>query len=306
MLIHMKVEDLKNETYEPSEAEAACVDGIPVSQRVYDFAMALRKAMPGVKFGICDSSLNIEKSGKNELWVYYPGHEYCLGFIGHGDYSINEVNNVYAVYSRKVANRKINLRHKQHNMLQSANMDKAIKNAKRALLPYTNQEIATQSITTFAASLREVVSEAENEALAYIHKCRNDEVMIRELRHLIALDVKFVTPEFQAAATQFLTSEAEAREKKTRLHGAYFVRMYERPNGTHVDILTFSRTIREVSSWNNKHQQPVEQTTLQLENLPKDIELKIATLSMMDVGTYVPLVGLKASTTSFWIERETA
>jgi len=304
MIIHVKVEDLSNKTYESSEAVR--VDGIPVSQRVYDFAMALRKAMPGVKFGSPDGSLGAGSRAWGELWVYYPGHEYCLGYIGHGDYSITESNTVYAVYSRKVANRKINLRHKQHHILQSANMDRAIKNAKRVLLPYTNQEIANQSITTFAASLREVVSEAENEAIAYIRKCSDDEIMIRELRHLIALGVKFVTPEFQAAATQFLTSEAEAREKKTRLQGAYFVRMYERPNGTHVDILTFSRTIREVSCWNDKHQQPVEQTTLQLENLPKDIELKIATLSMMDVGTYVPLVGLKASTTSFWIEREVA
>ena len=285
------------------------IDGVPVTLAVYNYATALRKAMPGVKFG-CDDELNWSSNlgfpEFRELWVYYPGQEYALGYIGHGDYSITEANNVFIVYSRKVANGKINSNRKQHYMLQSANMDKAIKNAKRVLMPYTNQEVANQSITSFANNLREVVDEAASEAHAYIRKCRDEDVITKELRNLIGLGVNFVTPEFQAAATHFLTAEAEVREKKTRLQGAYFIRMYERFDGMHADILTFDRTIKDVSPWSSKGRQPVEQITLRSEDLPEDIQMKIATLSMMDADTYVPLVGLKVTATSFWIEREVA
>ena len=282
------------------------IDGVPVNSIMYNYATALRKAMPGVKFG-CEVGLNWSKNtGFHELWVYYPGQEYALGYIGHGNYSVTEANSVFIVYSRKVANGKINPNRKQHYMLQSANMDKAIKNAKRVLMPYTNQEVANQSITVFASNLREVVDEAASEANAYIRKCRDDEVITKELRNLIGLGVKFVTSEFQAAASQFLTAEAEAREKKTRLQGAYFIRMYERFDGMHADILTFDRTIKDVGPWSSKGRQPVEQITLRSEDLPEDIQMKIATLSMMDVETYVPLVGLKVTATSFWIEREVA
>lgn len=287
------------------KATAHIIDGVPVTLAMYNYATALRKAMPGVKFG-CADDLNCCGLGFHELWVYYPGQEYALGYIGHGDYSITESNTVYAVYSRKVANGKINPNRKQHYMLQSANMDKAIKNAKRVLMPYTNQEVANQSITSFANNLREVVDEAASEAHAYIRKCRDDEVITKELRNLIGLGVKFVTPEFQAAATHFLTAEAEVREKKTRLQGAYFIRMYERFDGMHADILTFDRTIKDVGPWSSKGRQPVEQITLRSEDLPEDIQMKIATLSMMDADTYVPLVGLKVTATSFWIEREVA
>ena len=280
------------------------IDGLPVNRHLHDFAEALRKAMPGVKFGY-DEGLRTSSLGLSELWVYYPGQEYALGYIGHGDYALSGINTVYIVYSRKVTNGKIGDRHKQHRMLQTEKLETAVKNAKRALLPYTNQEVAERSMGQFAKNIREVVDEAESEARAYVNKCRDLDVLTRELRNLIGQGVQFVTPEFQAAATQFLTAEAEARDKKAHLQGAYFIRTYERFDGMYADVLTYDRKVKEVFDWSTKPS-PVESVTLKAEDIPEDVQMKIATLSMMDTDTYVPLVGFKASSTSFWVEREAA
>jgi hypothetical protein len=286
-----------------SKTEALIMDGVPMITPLYQFASALRKAMPGVKFGYDWASLRgINNFGVSEVWVYYPGQEYALGYIGHGDYAINENNTVYAVYSRKVSHKKIKRNNPQHYMLQSKDMDKAVKNAKRALLPYTMQEVANRSINDFAENTRAVVAEAESEAKGYIRKCRDEDVMEKELRNLIGLGVQFATPEFQAAATHFLTAEAEARDKKAHLQGAYFIRLYERFNGMHADILTYDRKVKGASKY-SATPEPVESKTLKADELPEDVQMKIATLSMMDVDTYVPMVGHKASATSFWIER---
>lgn len=280
------------------------IDGLPVNRHLYDFAEALRKAMPGVKFGYHES-LRTSSLGLCELWVYYPGQEYALGYVGHGDYALNSINTVYVVYSRKVSNGKIRDRHKQHRMLQSEKMETAVKNAKRVLLPYTNQEVAERSMGKFAMNIREVVEEATKEAQAYVDKCRVHDVITRELRNLIGQGVQFVTPEFQNAAAQFLTAEAEARDKKAHLQGAYFIRMYERFDGMYADVLTYDRRVKEVFDWSSKPS-PADIVTLKVEDIPEDVQMKVATLSMMDAETYVPLVGFKASSTSFWVEREAA
>lgn len=324
MAIHLKVESINKyvkttDTYIEISGEGvlfptqvsiddrqAVIDGVPVNRYMYDFAVALRKAMPGVKFGHHDDLRGCSPLGMNELAVYYPGQEYALGYIGHGDYSLSGSNNVYIVYSRKVTNGKINPRHRQHYMLQTESLDRAVKNAKRALLPYTNPEVANLSMPEFGDSVRDVISEAEAEANAYIRECRDEAVLARELRNLISLGVQFVTPEFSAAAAQFLTAEAEARDKKAHLQGAYFVRMYERFDGMYADVLTYDRTVKDANRWSSKRATPVDSVTLKAEDIPEDVQMKIATLSMMDVGTYVPLVGYKASSTTFWVERSAA
>jgi hypothetical protein len=282
------------------------MDGVPVNRHMHDFAEALRKAMPGVKFGHDDALRGSSVVGMSELAVYYPGQEYALGYIGHGDYSLTGSNCVYIVYSRKVANGKIRPGQRQHYMLQSESLDKAVKNAKRALLPYTNEEVANLSITDFGTHVRDLVEEADGEARAYVRKCRDEDVLAKELRNLISLGVQFVTPEFQAAATQFLTAEAEARDKKAHLQGAYFIRMYERFDGMYADVLTYDRKVKDASRWSTIKPSPTESVTLKAEDIPEDVQMKIATLSMMDAETYVPLVGYKASATTFWIERSAA
>lgn len=276
------------------------IDGVPVIQQVYEFACALRKAMPGVKFGH-SSDNRISLGGASEVWVYYPGQEYALGYIGFGDYAINTINNVYAVYSRKVSNPKIRTGKRQHHILQTSDMARAVKNARKVFIPYTMIEIAKQSCEMFGECLRSVVEEAESEVNGYINKCRNADVINRELRNLISLGVQFVTPEFQAAAAQFLTAEAEARSKKAHLQGAYFIRTYERFDGMYADVLTYDRKIKDAHRWT--HVAPIETTTIKVDDIPEDVQMKIATLSMMDAETYVPLVGYRSSNSTFWVER---
>lgn len=323
MAVHQRIDMLNRELFEDEtsvtlkldgtlfpavfpKATSNILDGVPMTTPLYQFAFALRRAMPGVKFGYDWGTLRgVADGGLTEVWVYYPNQEYALGYIGHGDYAINENNTVYAVYSRKVSHKKIQNRHRQHHMLQSKDMDKAVKNAKRALLPYTMQEIADRSINNFAENTRAVVTEAESEAKGYIRKCRDEDVMEKELRNLIGLGVQFVTPEFQAAATQFLAAEAEAREKKNHMQGAYFIRLYERFNGMHADVLTYDRNVKSANKYGGKVE-PIDLKTLKADELPEDVQMKIATLSMMDSDTYVPMVGLKASATSFWVERGAA
>jgi len=322
MAIHMKVENLNKyikttddyielggkDVMFPTAIslhDQPMIDGVPVIRYVHDFAVALRKAMPGVMFGY-EEVLRTSGIGMSELAVYYPGQEYALGYIGHGDYSISGSNSVYVVYSRKVTNGKIHPNRRQHYMLQSESLDRSVKNAKRVLLPYTNPEVANLSMHEFGDNVRGVVDEAESEANAYVHKCRHEGVLARELRNLISLGVQFVTPEFQNAAAQFLTAEAEARNKRAHLQGAYFIRMYERFDGMYADVLTYDRTVKDANRWSARRATPVDSVTLKAEDIPEDVQMKIATLSMMDVGTYVPLVGYKPSSTTFWVERSAA
>lgn len=294
-------------TYTLPDSWEHVIDGIPVTPKLFQYANNLRKVMPNVKFAHSDNLAASDK-GVSEVWVYYPNQEYALGYIGHGVYAVKnkyEADPVYIVYSRKVKNQKIHDNRPQHHMLQTEKVDRAVKNASKVLLPYTNQEIAEASIYDFSQSIREVVHDAEREASGYIKRCGSYDVLEPEMRNLISLGVKFVTAEFQAAATQFLTAEAELRAKQSRLKGAYFLRVYEKFGSTHVDILTYDSKIRAVSKYGSpKFIVPLSTTTLKMEDVPSDIQMKVATLSMMDDETYVPMVGMRVTPTSYWVERE--
>ena len=55
---------------------------------IYDFIIALQKAIRGVKFGVIDGREH------REIHVYTEGQPFTMGYIGYGDWRDSVVENI--------------------------------------------------------------------------------------------------------------------------------------------------------------------------------------------------------------------
>jgi hypothetical protein len=289
------------------------VDGLPVSRPLMEFAQQLRRKLPTVKFGVVELPRSRQRAfvqtittGSSipvvcELVVYRPNDEYALGTICYADLMDSSTSRwVYGVGSRKVNNGKMREDNWRRQYLMTTNIDKAVSNACKNLIRFSLTEIADESYRNFKYRLTEAADAVVGEAERFVSSCCNSRVIDTELRNLIRLGVEFVTPEFKAAAAQFLAADAQAAAVKAQRVGAYFIQLREDRvhEGMVADVLTYGMDVKR-----NRAQTPSETALLKDCDLPEDVQRSIAMLSMMSAETYVPGVGMKVSERTFWLER---
>ena len=122
-------------------------------------------------------------------------------------------------------------------------------------------------------------------------------ILMREMRNLIAQNTMFVTEEFQKAAAGFIKAEEEWNEVRNKpVHGYYvFVRMVG--DEQWVDIVEAT----DAQKYHSVEHCPVR--SMPVSDVPEDIQGKVAVLSMGALGQYMQGVGVRTTEKSFWLER---
>ena len=284
------------------------LDGIPVRREVHDLGVELRRSYHGFRFHATrgDNSIlqvqseeGVVKKFYTDVTVYIEGSDYVVGVIGHGKkYGIKEVDkSVYMINSRKIANEKFAPHRDQYYMSFVTDHKKAVRLALSKLVPYSPKEMANISIYDFKQHIEGVRSNVHSGVTGLISPLSDRNILMREMRNLIAQNTMFVTEEFQRAAAGFIKAEEEWNEVRNKpVHGYYvYVRMVG--DEQWVDIVEAT----DAQKYNNVEHCPV--TSIPVSDVPEDIQGKVAVLSMGQIGQYMQGVGVRTTEKSFWLER---
>jgi len=245
---------------------------------------------------ITDSTLHRFYS---DVTVYIEGSDYVVGVIGHGKrYGIKEVDTpVYMIQSRKIENEKFASHRDQYNMSFMGDLKKAVRTALSKLVPYSPKEMAGISVGTFRTSIQTVRSAVDRNVGNLLSPLSDRNILVREMRSLIAQNTMFVTEEFQRAAAGFIKAEAEWNEVRNKpIHGYYvYVRMVGGEQW--VDIVEAT----DMQNYTRIEDCPV--TSMPVSDVPEDIQGKVAVLSIATIDQYMNGLGMRVSEKSFWLER---
>lgn len=284
------------------------LDGIPVRREVYDLGTELRRSYHGFRFHATrgDNSVvqvqsdeGVVKKFYTDVTVYIEGSDYVVGVIGHGKkYGIKEVDkSVYMIQSRKINNEKFAPHRDQYWMSFVADHKKAVRLALSKLVPYSPKEMADITIHDFKDHIEQVRNAVRSGVHGLISPLSDRNILMREMRNLIAQNTMFVTEEFQRAAAGFIKAEEEWNEVRNKpVHGYYvYVRMVG--NDQWVDIVEAT----DAQKYHSVEHCPV--TSMPVSDVPEDIQGKVAVLSMGALGQYMQGVGVRTTEKSFWLER---
>jgi hypothetical protein len=298
-----KVKGIVNRATEAGYTEF--LDGVPIYKELLEFTQALKKAMPKVKFFPHTfrhiNSANVHAC--DELFVYMDDFPCDLGRISWADNGVQSGNCTYGVYSRKIQNAKYATHRNQHHMVMTSDLEKAVKNARKHLLPYTTRELAQ----VFYEPLHEKVSKVLDDVKGKAHDgargiVNNRMAILQEVEFLRKQGVEFVTPEFRELSENIEQLLGDYREQETRKVSAVFVRFKQVGDTTYADLQEV-HNVREIR-WDVKmNTTDAQAISCPADELPQDIAGQIAVLNILENEGYVSGVGMKVDDKTYWVER---
>ena len=276
--------------------------GVPVSYNLMLYMEELAKAMPHVTFHprVNDSSEYI-----NKFYAVMDNSPYALGSVGYGDISISKSGSATPwVRSRKIANGKFASHRDQYTTVAPKDIKKAVKEARKYLVPYTNAEI-----------IHYMYDKVRDEAVKHVDKssqkaqdlCKRyargwgvHSEFMEEMKHLKDSGFKFVTPFFHDAMRDIDEAYAEWMEVRKYAPAMTFVRI-EEGEYPRIHVIKGTDNLREAFKFHTEH---AVESSYSVEDLPEDIAGKIAVLQILNDEQYAVRVGYKYSNNIFWIERD--
>jgi hypothetical protein len=290
------------ETVNADDPPVPMVDGIPVVAPLMNFCTEIRKVNRHVKFGV---SKRIKNSwghgGPNrmlELYAYMDGHTYAMMKIGYADYSVKNTGDVkYMVYARMIKNEKFREDNDQYHMATAESIERAMKNVKKYMRPYSPIECAGMSFDNVRNRFSSVVSNVSSELASVRYEIQNSVHLRMELFHMLDIGYEFLSEEFREKIVLWRTKYQEDQEARGRALHAYYVNVRIHREEMVCDVI-------EVLDANKRSRldthMPV--VTYKMEELPEHIGGSLAALSMVEDDHYVDGVGLRVDSATFWVQ----
>jgi hypothetical protein len=227
-----------------------------------------------------------------------------MGRIGWADNAVNGKGDYsYSVYSRKISNAKYATHRDQHYMIMTKDMDKAVKNARKHLVPYTTRELAQAFYEPLHNQVSKVLEHVKHKMYNGAREVSNAHMSIlQEIRFLKKQGVEFTTPEFRELAGKVDQLIEDYEEQEKRKVSAFFVRFRQVGDSTYADLQEVL-DVRDIR-WDAKMNTTGTQALTYLVNeLPQDIAGQIAVLNILEDDGYVANVGMKIDDSTYWVER---
>lgn len=279
--------------------------GAPVTKELLSFAQALQKAMPKVKFFphtfnfLTDKRIHV----CDEMFVYMDDFPCDLGRISWADNGVQSGQYTYGVYSRKIQNAKYATHRDQHHMVMTSDLDKAVKNARKHLVPYTTRELAQVFYDPLHNNVSKVLDEVKLKAHhGAVNIVNNRMAILQEIEFLKKRGVEFVTPEFRELSENVEQLLNNYREQETRKVSAVFVRFKQVGDTTYADLQEVYN-VREIRWDVQMNTADAQAISCPADELPQDIAGQIAVLNILENEGYVSGVGMKVDDKTFWVER---
>jgi hypothetical protein len=275
------------------------VSGIPVVRELHTFAEAILKANRHLKFGVFGKANTVHAHGQSmyrELAVYMEGHCYALMTVGYGN---RDTDDKFTVYSRTIKNEKFRDDRDQYHMATSDMLDRALKNMKKHLRPYSVMETANLSLAKAQDRFSESQQRASTAAYEARHEVLRANTLHTELFHLLDMGHTFLSPVVHRQVAEWRKTHDEEKAAEAKGSFAQYVTVRLHRDEMVCDVLE-KQAVRS-RTYVDKGAQV---TTYKMDELPEDIAGSLAALSMVEDGHYVEGVGYRVDSTTFWVSVE--
>jgi hypothetical protein len=288
-------------------------DGFPVPENMTDFLTSLKAQMPRISlypsaFDRINHSYNNSDGSSgggtiyivDEFSILMDGYPFDLGRVGYKDYSAKGGDISYGVYSRKIRNPKFAEHRDQYNMVMSLDVKKAVKNASKYIVPYTNTELAKAYYSDIQNNVQSVHDKAQGKLHQLSRDISNDRsAILAEVLHLKKMGVVFKTDVFRQVADVIEEYMSDASSEQRRNVTCVFVRFRKVGDEMYADI----QEAVDVRENKTKLMYTNPSVTYPMSELPENIMSSISVLNILNDGQYVDKVGMKIDDLTFWIER---
>jgi hypothetical protein len=304
--VRSKTNIMENDTY--------TVDGMKVTKQCYWFCTELRsnRSFNGCKFGVMDGQ---EYGHKNGMWVYFPDEIYCRGFVGHMDVGVMATLYKYFVEAEGISNNKVKSDRRQHNILSSTTIDKAIKIAKQHLRKHDIPKIVgltAYKLTSALSREKTCKSEAEDEAMGLLQSMlsRNG-ALTAELVNMVKTNYEFNDDHVKEGITAYMNTINDDIEVSSRNVRIILVLVHPpHTDGAEHEItvqrgeqhLNLAKRVYVTDVMASLKDAQVE--TYTPATLPEDIAHKISTLNILEGHDYVDGVGCQQSENIYYIAED--
>jgi hypothetical protein len=285
------------ETVNENDPPVDKVDGIAVVPQLAAFCAAIRKVSRHIKFGV---NGRYSRPVCTEVYAYFEGQPYAVMCVGFGGYSDKQRNgrSKYMVQARMINNQKYRPDREQYTMATAEDLERAIKNVKRYMIPYSVVECANLTYYLFKNNL-EVVGSTQQEAVATARQSViGTESLQRELFHLLDAGYEFVSPEFRNHVFKWREDVLAREAEKARAKHGYYVTARIQQDEMVCDVI---EALDITSRWAIDRAAPV--ATYKMSELPDNIAGAVAALSMVDNNHFVRDVGMRVDSTTFWVQQ---
>lgn len=289
----------KISTVNESDPPLIKVDNISVTPELARFCAEIRKVNRHVKFGLSKRVKHSFDGMFRELHVYMDGHTYAMMKIGHADYSRSGGGtSKYMVNARMIQNDKFRDDSQQYSMAMAETIERAIRNVKKFMRPYSPVECAQMSFdeirqrfTSVGHAVQGELSEAKGNVISSAH-------LRAELFHMLDVGYEFLSEEFRGNIATWREKYIADREARNRALHVYYVNVRIHREEMLCDVI-------EVLDANKRSRLGIDipVTTYKMEDLPEGVAGSLAALSMVEDDHYVDGVGLRVDSTTFWVQR---
>ena len=286
------------ETVNEDDPPVDKVDGLPVIPQLAAFCAAIRKVSRHIKFGVSDRLMY--RPRLTEVHAYFEGQTYVVMCVGFGVYSDKQRSgqSKYMVQARMINNQKFRPDREQYHMATAEDLERAIKNVKRYMIPYSVVECANLTYYLFKNNL-EVVGSTQQEAVATARQSViGTDSLQRELFHLLDAGYEFVSPEFRYHVFKWREDVLAREAEKARAKHGYYVTARIQQDEMVCDVI---EALDITSRWAIDRAAPV--ATYKMSELPDNIAGAVAALSMVDNNHFVRDVGMRVDSTTFWVQQ---
>ena len=284
------------------------VSDYPVLSELEPLLNKILVAMPHIKIYPRNTARLIRPTQEvrivNEFYLYTDTCAFPLGKVGFRDYSVgrNDGKPMYGVYSRKIENAKYRDSREEFHMQMTSDVDKAFKIVKSYTTPYTDKELATEYFSEIRRHIDNTQHQIRRELDQLIGKIKwgADNQVIEEILHLKSQGVKFKTEIFNEVANNIEETNAKVKDENSRSVGALFVHFRKVGDDMYADV----EEVGDIRSARNGRPEFVSPPTTYLASeLPEHILNGVSVLNILADEQYVPRIGQKINSETFWLER---
>ena len=277
---------------ESEKVKAVLIDGLWLYQPCADIVNELRKKHKDLKIGV-NRDTRHWGGLLADVVVYREGESYALGRIGYGDVGISTTEFKYYILSRKLRKGRGGWGRWQNYIKASVEMKNVLKLVNSAFVSYAPAEVANMSIDEFTHSIRRDRNAANNLAnnawRAVASELGNE--LRDELCMMVNEGYQFRNHKITERIAAYIEAEANRKEVCSKRLDAYFM-----------IVGSDKTTVIEYEGMENDTKAKTY-NEIKTEDIPFDLQLKLASLQVATPMNYVEDLGMRVSDMTFWVQR---
>jgi hypothetical protein len=254
------------------------------------------------------------------LHVYHDTSPACMGWIGYGDFTTSESTkpDKFAVVSRLVSNGSYDYSSWQYNLASTISLDRAAKNARRYLRPYSPEDLANSYSRNCAAAYEKEISESRgsvNGRYAAITNLtsttgtvggliRNGEALMHELVQLYKGGHIFHHASLHTAVSELVT-EVDIKKDMDNTRETRMSMVCVSPDTSGKQVYTVCNVANIGDAYSHRDTGKfIFSASYTDEDLPAELVGGLSTLSILEDGQYVRGVGYRHNDSIFYVARD--